>query len=124
MSNLGAYQWMTTMAKKVGGPTNLLLLVGATGAAIYKGGEIIVKTCVKRIKKSTAIKESNKVKEKLYKVTSEGQCNGGLKFALGDRFRVLESDGNSVLIEKINDKNNPYFVSKQFLYQTSNYEEI
>ena len=44
MSNLGAYQWITTVSKKVGGPINLLLLTGAAGAAagitVYKCGEI------------------------------------------------------------------------------------
>lgn len=48
MSNLGTYQWLTTTSKKVGGPVMLLTLAGVTGATIYKGGEMIVKRCMKR----------------------------------------------------------------------------
>lgn len=47
MSNPGAYQWLTTAAKKVGGPKNLVVIIVGTGAVagvtVYKGGEIVVK---------------------------------------------------------------------------------
>ena len=55
MSNLGAYQWLTTVAKKVGGPKNLVLIIAGTGAAVYKGSEIVVKKTVKEIKKKIRI---------------------------------------------------------------------
>ena len=38
MSNLGGYQLLTTAAKKVGGPRNLVLLIAGTGALVYKCG--------------------------------------------------------------------------------------
>lgn len=56
ISNLGGYQWLTTSAKKVGGPVNLVLLIAGSGAAIYKGGEVLVKNSVKAIKKIRAEK--------------------------------------------------------------------
>lgn len=44
MSNLGDYQRMTILAKKVGGPKNLAVIIAGAGAvasvALYKGGEI------------------------------------------------------------------------------------
>lgn len=55
MSNLGAYQWSTTAAKKVGSPKNLVLIIAGTGAAVYKGREIVVKKTVKEIKKKIRI---------------------------------------------------------------------
>ena len=48
---------------------------------------------------------------------------GFAKLKIGDTFRVLESDGNSVLIKLIGNKNNPYFLSKNFLKQISNYND-
>lgn len=122
MSNLGAYQWITSTSKKVGGPINLLLLTGAIGAAVYKVSEIGVKKGIKAFKVHQATKtkrlEANK---NIYSVTSPGTSNEGIEFPIGTKFRVLEKDGNSVLIEKIGDKNNPYFVSAEFLCNVSNF---
>lgn len=123
MSNLGAYQWMTTAAKKVGGPGNLLLLAGTAGAVLYKGGETVVKQCIKTVKVNKSIKSATEAKGDLYKVTSTGISNEGLEFAVGDQFRVLEADGDSVLIEKIGNENNPYFVSAELLRKISDYKE-
>lgn len=121
MSNLGAYQWITTAAKKVGGPVNLLLLTGAAGAAVYKCGEIAVKQCVKAVKTHNSRKLVIEPQENLYHVNTPGKSNEGLTFVEGDQFRVLERDGDSVLIEKIGDDNNPYFVSHEVLQNISDY---
>ena len=123
MSNLGAYQWITCTSKKVGGPVNLLLMTGAVGAMLYKLGE----SCAKKYKKTfiahRAIKTRNfGVNENIYSVTSPGTSNEGVEFPIDTKFKVLETDGNSVLIEKIGDKNNPYFVSSEFLRTISDYE--
>ena len=58
----------------------------------------------------------------IYSVTAEGVRNGGLKFKIRDQFRVLETDKDAVLIEKIGDDNNPYFVSEEMLKNISNYK--
>lgn len=38
MSNLGWYQWITTASKKVGGPLNLLAIIG--GSCLAVGGTV------------------------------------------------------------------------------------
>lgn len=127
MSNLGAYQWITSASKKVGGPINLLLLTGAAGAtagiAIYKVCEAGMKKCVKTIQshQSTADKDW-KSRHNLHSVIKPGISNEGIEFFVGSQYRVLETDGDSVLIEKIGDDNNPYFVSAEFLQTISNYK--
>lgn len=120
MSNLGGYQILTTVAKKVGGPAKLIALIAAGSAAVgalgYKGSEIAIKKIIGSIKKQTTDNS-----EIIYKVTVPGESNEGLKFEVGNEFRVLETDGEAILIEKIGDKNNPYFVDKKLLNQISNF---
>ena len=58
----------------------------------------------------------------VYSVTAEGVSNDGLKFKIGDKIRVLETDKDAILIEKIGEDNNPYFVSEEMLKNISNYK--
>lgn len=123
MSNLGDYQRMTILAKKVGGPKNLAVIIAGAGAvasvALYKGGEI-VKEKVRKKKNKEKLKETSD--SIVYSITVDGVSDGGLEFKIGDQFRVLETVKNAVLIEKIGDDNNPYFVSVEFLEMISNYK--
>lgn len=124
MSNLGAYQWITSTSKKVGGPVNLLLLTGAAGASLYKISEIGVKKCIKAFKAHRATQtKCLEDDENTYSVISLNTSNEGVEFPVGTKFKVLEIDGNSVLIEKIGEKDNPYFVSAEFLSTISNFQK-
>lgn len=124
MSNLGAYQWITSTSKKVGGPIELLLLTGTAGAAVYKVSEIGLKKCIKAFKAHQATKtKCFEVNGNIYSVTSPGTSNEGVEFPIGTKFKVLEADGDSVLVEKIGDKSSPYFVSSEFLCTISNFQE-
>lgn len=122
MSNLGAYQWLTTAAKKVGSPKNLVGIIAGTGAvagvAIYKGGEIVVR----KIKKKTNKQELQETSDtNIYTVSVDGMSNEGLELKAGDQFRVLGTDKDAVLIELIGDDNSPYFVSAELLRSISSY---
>lgn len=123
MSNLGDYQRMTILAKKVGGPKNLAVIIAGAGGvasvALYKGGEI-VKEKVRKKKNKEKLKETSD--SIVYSITVDGVSDDGLEFKIGDQFRVLETVKNAVLIEKIGDDNNPYFVSVEFLEMISNYK--
>lgn len=122
MSNLGGYQRLTTIAKKVGGPANLVLLIAGSGAVVYKGGEILVRKAIKNVNKLYA-ENSSEISSQIYIVNKQGVSNENLAFELGDRFKVLEFDGDAILIEKIGDSNNPYVVSSEFLEKISNYKK-
>lgn len=119
MSNLGLYQTMTSWAKKVGGPLNLAIAVGVGGYTVIRLGEAGVKKIVKTIKKHA--KENKTALTETYVVHSNGKSNEGLLFNIGDKYRVLEIDKHSVLIVKIGDSNNPYFVSAELLRSISNF---
>lgn len=115
MSNLGPYQTMTTWSKKVGGPYNLAAIVAIGGYGLGKLGELGIEE-LKKLKYKRA--KSNAI----YSVISQGISNEGLILNVGDKFRVLESDKGAVLIEKIGDSNNPYFVSAELLRSISDYK--
>lgn len=123
MSNLGGYQLLTIAAKKVGGPRNLVLLIAGTGALVYKCSEIVVpKVATEVIKMKYAKKRLGvKLGGEVYIVKSFGISDEGLQFKVNERFKVLEADGDAVLIEKIGDINNPYFISGDFLKEISDY---
>ena len=57
----------------------------------------------------------------VYKVVVSGEDGKNLVLNVDDTYRILESDGESVLIEKIGDTNNPYFVSADFLRSVSDF---
>ena len=121
MSNLGWYQILTSVSKKVGGPKRLIGLI-AGGGALLGGGAVASGNAIK--KKITA--ELSKKRQEaeaavLYTVNREGKSNEGLLFKTGDTFRVLETDGDAGLIEKTDGENNPYFVSLKFLSTISDY---
>ena len=59
----------------------------------------------------------------VYIVDKQGVSNEGMILESGDSFNVLESDGDAVLIEKIGDSNNPYFVSSELLKEISDYKK-
>ncbi|MGG5342122.1 hypothetical protein [Enterococcus sp. AZ192] len=120
MGNLGWYQGFTTVAKKVGGPKNLLSLVAVGGYVVIRiVGEGGVKKAYKLVKKRSK-KPNAKVKQFLFLI--DGENEGGLKFTKEDTFIVAAKHGNVMLIEKNGDMNNPYFVDLSWLKSVSNYE--
>ena len=116
MSNLGLYQKMTTWAKKVGGPVQLFGIVAVGGYCVLRtveaGGKTVKKHMDSSVKNSTDI----------FTIHSDGITNDGIRFEVRDKFRILEIADEGALIEKINDENNPYFVSISFLKSISDYE--
>ena len=123
MSNLGKYQTITTLAKKFGGVDSLIAIIALGGAfvsyPVLRSIEEVIKSGVN--KRKTAKQKKDADTSIMYTVSKEGKSNEGLNFNIGDTFRVLEQDGNAVLIEKIGDANNPYFVAFDFLKSISNY---
>ncbi len=121
MSNLGWYQKIVEMAKLVDGPKNLIAILLGSGAIIgatASAGAILGGQ--KLLKKHKNGKKCNISGNKLYDICKEAIYDN-LHFMRGDKYKVLAVDNDAVLIEKINDANNPYFVSSDFLKSISNY---
>ncbi|MEG1884559.1 MAG: hypothetical protein RR224_12720 [Clostridia bacterium] len=82
MSNLGGYQTLTALAKKVGGPGKLVALIAGGGVLIggiaVKGGELVIKKAIAKNKeKNGASLEKNQIR---YTVQQDGESNEGLEF--------------------------------------------
>ena len=122
MSNLGWYQILTSMAKKVGGPKRLIGILVGSGALLGGGAVAGGNALKKKIKTSLEKKKKEEEAATLYIVNTEGKSNEGLLFKVGDTFKVLEADGDAGLIVKDGDANNPYFVSLRFLSTISDYK--
>ena len=121
MSNLGGYQIMTTLAKKVGGPKNLAVISLASGYAIFRVGEAGVKKIIKISKKQIAKLKKTKANDiQSFHVTKNGVCDE-VNFKVGQQYNVLAKDNDAILIEILGDKNNPYFVSEKNLKEISDY---
>jgi len=115
MGNLGAYQTMTWLAKRVGGPRALAAITAVGGYVALRTVEAGIKTAHKKRKS----KLDKKIKS--YEVASYGKDDNGLEFNAGDKFLVLESDGDAALIELVGRVDNPHFVSSEFLQTISDY---
>ena len=87
------------------------------GGGVVAGGNKIKK----KISDELAKKRKEAEAAVVYTVNAEGRSKEGLLFKVGDTFRILEADGDAGLIEKIDDENNPYFVSLKFLSNISDY---
>ncbi|QHM35663.1 hypothetical protein C7M35_03084 (plasmid) [Lactiplantibacillus plantarum] len=122
MGNLGWCQLMTTVAKKVGGPKQLLALVAAGGYVIIRGVEAGGKKVIKLVKKDNKEKSTSKVLP-AYKFIIDGKDDKGLIFSSGDVFYVAARHDDVILIEKEKDDNNPYFVSVDWLMKVSSFKD-
>lgn len=118
MGNLGAYQQMTTIAKKFGGPQGLLAVTALGGYALLRPAEAGVRRAVRAFRRRGA---PCATQGQVFVVTSAGHDVGGLAVQEGDAYRVLECDGDAVLVELIGRADNPHFVSLGFLSSISDF---
>lgn len=121
MSNLGTYQLMTTLAKKVGGPEIFLLGLAVGGWVIGRSGEACIKAIVNKIKNGQRLSLDRQHLGKMFTIMVTTELTKGLKLNKGSEFYVLEQDHDSVLIVVSGDKDSPYFVSGKVLSKVSNY---
>lgn len=117
MGNLGAYQAMTTLAKKVGGPKNLAAITLAVGYLAIRPAEAGVKRVVAAIRQRDT---PCPTKGRTFLVTADGEY-AGLAVTASDQFEVLECDGDAILIALLGREGNPYFVPAEFLSSVSSF---
>ncbi|MFB6835400.1 hypothetical protein [Streptomyces hydrogenans] len=113
---------MTTLAKRVGGPGTLAVVTVMGGWVIIRGAEAGGKSVWRAVK--AAVKKRNaacSTKGQVFDVVSDGEDGKGLTLRAGAQYRVMECDGEAILIEVLGGTNNPYFTSAQFLASVSGF---
>lgn len=118
MGNLGAYQVITSLSKKVGGPRVLAAIIAVGGYAVLRPAEAAVKKTIRSIRKQS---EPCAVAGLRFEVVSSGEDGAGLRLSAGDQYQVLECDGDAILVEVLGAPDNPHFVSGRFLASVSGF---
>lgn len=116
MGNLGMYQTITKLSKKVGGPDKLLLIVGLAGYGVGKIVEYPIKKGIEVLKNRANHQETG-----TYKFTVSITDEKEFTVSKGNCFSVLEKDGEAVLISIDGDTNSPYYIDESWLKEISNY---
>ena len=114
MSNLGGYQKVVTVIKKVGGPKKAGMLLGGAivTAAFVSGG------CGYAIgKKSRKLNDYN-----VFRFIKDAEYDDE-SFVKGEKYIVLEIDGDAAIIMKSNNLKHPFVVSYEFLKKNTNISE-
>lgn len=117
MSNLGMYQVITRWSSRVGGPRNLLSIVGVTGYATIRLGEAGVKKAIKVLKN-----KKSGVAQQTYTFNVSDSDENGLIFEKGDTFVVVAQYGDLLLIEK-NGNHDGFVQTGEFLSGVSDYKK-
>ena len=134
MSNLGAYQMVTTGIKALGGPAKAgLIAVGSVVAltgSVYRFGvnrgvnmgdrQTIEAKVTEWVRSRFAQFNAHELSE-VYTVSADVECGGGLMLSAGDRFRVGKVIDDMVYIEVEGSDDNPFIVSVEQLGQHSDY---
>ena len=123
MTNLGNYQTLVVLAKRVGGPKTLAAAFIASGAVLGLGAEHGGKKALGVARKNRGKPPVRRIATThLMQVDASGVEEGaGLRLKRGDTYRVLEADGDAILIGVLEDPDNPYMVSRQFLQSVSDF---
>lgn len=122
MSNLGGYQIITTVIKKVGGPKKAVALLTSVVASIAAATGIGGYALGKKKISHKLLTDKQKDNKKTYTVIKYGESNEGIALNKGDKFVVIMQDKDAVLIEIIGAKDNPYFVSASLLQNISDFQ--
>lgn len=134
MSNLGAYQMVTTGIKAMGGPAKAgVIVVGSVAALVgsaYRFGvncgvnmgdrQTVEAKVTEWVRSRFAQSNAHELSE-VHTVSADVECGGGLVLRVGDRFRVGKVIDDMVYIEVEGSDDNPFIVSAEQLTLHSDY---
>ncbi|MGC5225189.1 hypothetical protein ACPW96_21680 [Micromonospora sp. DT81.3] len=125
MGNLGGYQDITKLIKAIGGPAAAVKyaagaasIIFIAGGAAYAGGQKAIKAIKHRIQ--TRAVPCIWVGQ-VFTVNSDAGAGAGLMLQNGDEVRILECDGDTLLVEVIGNADNPYAISGELLQSISDF---
>ena len=125
MSNLGDYQRIVELIKKVGGPAaaKRYAMLGAAGLVAIGGlAHKGIQTAGPLVRnRLDSLKQHHELSGATYVVHSAATDEQGLELLPGAKFRVLERDDDAVLIEVVGRDDNPWVVSAKLLERISDF---
>ena len=134
MSNLGAYQMVTTGIKAMGGPAKaggiavgcLAVLVGSAyrfgvNCGVNMGNRQTAEAKVTEWVRSRFSQSNTHELSEVHTVSADVECGGGLMLRAGDRFRAGKVIDDMVYIEVEGSDDNPFIVSAEQLTLHSDY---
>lgn len=134
MSNLGAYQMVTTGIKAMGGPAKaggiavgcLAVLVGSAfrfgvNCGVNMGNRQTLEAKVTEWVRLRFAQSNVHELSEVHTVSADVECGGGLMLRAGDRFRAGKVIDDMVYIEVEGSDDNPFIVSVEQLGQHSDY---
>lgn len=121
MSNLGWYQKIVVLSKRVGGPRNLVIGVFGGGYVVLRSVEAGGKSILNRFKKFRQQSDLGEADPVFYTASVRADCGGGLILEPGDEFSEVARDAESVIISVDGKPDNPYTVSAYLLADVSSY---
>ena len=125
LSNLGDYQTIVVLIKRLGGPAaaKKYLAAGAAGLVVAGGyAHKGIQTAGPMVRNwLDSLKRPDELSVASYVVRSAGTDEQGLELVADDVFHILERDNDAVLIEIVGRDDNPWVVSAKFLEQVSDF---
>lgn len=121
MSNLGGYQTIVQLSKKVGGPGKLGLIVFGAGYLVLRPTETLARSLYKKAKNGLQRETTPLDRSDIYTVSAEADSGNGLLLAPGDKFSEVGRDKETVIINVEGHESNPHVVSALLLSQISDY---
>ena len=125
MGNLGGYETAVRVIKSLGGPkkaaqAGVALLGGVflLGGATYAGAQKSVSVMKTKLEQRAA---PCPTQGQQIHVVADGESSSGLRLRTGDDYRVLEGDGDVIIIEVAGDADSPHVVSTEFLRSVSDF---
>lgn len=125
MGNLGWYETGVKAVKTLGGPKQAVAKVGGgligvgvlLGVGLTRGIDALSGKIRDRM-------TPHPLRDKTFEVADEGDDGHGLTLHVGERYRVIEGDGDAILIELSNREDNPFLTSADFLRTVSDFPPI
>lgn len=123
MSNLGLYQVVTTLMKRAGGPKKFFAMILGAGAAGGAAATLAIQKVKSIVEKRMGPNVPLDDIEFPYQFTKKGK-EGREEVNSGEKFRVVNNDGEVVFIQKESDPDYYYFLSEKFLMKVSDFPGI
>lgn len=123
MSNLGAYQFVTELIKRAGGPGKAAFkyLGGMFSAGVGVGVVFSTLAQAKRYGQEARERDKKIKNSRSYRVMKSGKIRNA-ELTEGNSFKVIDRDGDAVIIAVNDDSNNPYVVDYKHLCRISDYK--